>query len=62
MSRDAMLSSEQFGRIVDNYARAVETLLHYQLALDTIARDPTDAQAIARRALERFKREPITDA
>jgi hypothetical protein len=61
MSRDAMLSSEQFGRIVDNYARAVETLLHYQLALDTIARDPTEAQAIARRALDRFKHEPDTD-
>ena len=62
MTRDAMLSSEQFGRIVDNYARAVETLLHYQLALVTIARDPPEAQAIARRALDRFKHEPSTDA
>ncbi len=62
MTRDAMLSSEQFGRIVDNYSKAVEEMLHYQLALDTIARDPTDAQAIARRALARFKHEPRSDA
>jgi len=62
MSRDAMLSSEQFGRIVDNYSKAIEEMLHYQLALNMIARDPTDAQAIARRALERFKHEPRTDA
>lgn len=62
MTRDAMLSSEQFGRIVDNYSKAVEEMLHYQLALVTIASDPTDAENIARRALERFKREPRTDA
>ena len=62
MSRDAVLSSEQFGRIVDNYSKAVEEMLHYQLALDTIARDPTNAQAIARGALARFKHEPRTDA
>ena len=58
---DAVLSSEQFGRIVDNYARAVETMLHYQLALDTIARDPTSAQDIARKALAR-SHGPATDA
>ena len=58
---DAILSREQFGRIVDNYARAVETLLHYQLALDTIARDPTCAQDIARKALAR-SHGPATDA
>jgi len=62
MSRDAMLSSEQFGRIVDNYARAVEEMLHYQLALNMILRDPINAQRIAQGALHRFKREPISDA
>lgn len=59
---DAILSREQFGRIVDNYARAVETLLHYQLALDTIARDPTGAQDVARKALARSQHAPTIDA
>ena len=62
MTRDAALSSEQFGRIVDNYARAVEEMLHYQLALNMILRDPANAENIARGALHRFKHEPITDA
>ena len=62
MTRDAMLSSEQFGRIVDNYSKAVEEMLHYQLALNMILRDPINAQRIARGELHRFKHEPITDA
>ena len=62
MSCDAMLSSEQFGRIVDNYSKAVEEMLHYQLALNMILRDPINAQRIAQGALARFKREPISDA
>ena len=62
MSRDAMLSTEQFGRIVDNYSKAVQEMLHYQLALNMILRDPINAQRIAQGALHRFKREPITDA
>ena len=59
---DAILSREQFGRIVDNYARAVETMLHYQLALDTIARNPDGAQDIARKALARSQHAADTDA
>lgn len=62
MTRDAMLSSEQFGRIVDNYSKAVEEMLHYQLALNMIISNPEDAENIARGALHRFKHEPITDA
>ena len=61
MSRDAMLSSKQFERIVDNYSKAVEEMLHYQLALNMIIRNPTDAENIAQGALARFKREPISD-
>jgi hypothetical protein len=37
-------------------------MLHYQLALNMIIRNPEDAENIAQGALARFKREPITDA